>query len=248
MNRREFLKSLSAAGYALDLPVGIEIEAASDASIQKAWQGLLANADVFDVEENGALSIPDFGNPKVRADLYFVSTRHIKSASDLASEAGSCQPLVWRLQQDYEEFRNDLVERLNDESLPSAERKQLQLELARWVEEPEEGVIDWLKTLDVNAVENFRRKIDDWLAEEPDWAFEEDYFEECPDGRSAAMKYFQEQSLDDLHLLGVVIVEGDCPGSSYYAAELRKDIYEANLVAQRAGIPIRFVPHEIEGN
>jgi hypothetical protein len=38
----------------------------------------------------------------------------------------------------------------------------------------------------------------------------------------------------------IVIVDGDHPGSSYYAAELRTDIDEANAIARAQGIPIRF--------
>ena len=37
------------------------------------------------------------------------------------------------------------------------------------------------------------------------------------------------------------IVEGDRPGSTYYAAELRGDMDTANRAAEAAGIPVRFV-------
>ena len=40
--------------------------------------------------------------------------------------------------------------------------------------------------------------------------------------------------------LGVVIVEGDRPGSSYFAAELRNELADANAAAQRLGLPFRF--------
>ncbi len=48
------------------------------------------------------------------------------------------------------------------------------------------------------------------------------------------------QSRELLDALGVLIVEGEHPGSSYYAAELRNDIEEANGVAQSLGLPFRF--------
>jgi hypothetical protein len=44
--------------------------------------------------------------------------------------------------------------------------------------------------------------------------------------------------------LGVDIVEGEHPGSTYYAAELRGNIDEANRAAEAAGIPVRFVAAE----
>jgi hypothetical protein len=45
-----------------------------------------------------------------------------------------------------------------------------------------------------------------------------------------------------LEALNVVIVEGDHPGSSYYAAELRMPIGETNAAARRKGIPLLFTP------
>jgi hypothetical protein len=46
---------------------------------------------------------------------------------------------------------------------------------------------------------------------------------------------------DDLEALGVEIVEGEHPGSTYYAAELRGDLGAANRVAVERGIPVRFL-------
>ncbi|MBM9536193.1 hypothetical protein [Desulfobulbus alkaliphilus] len=41
--------------------------------------------------------------------------------------------------------------------------------------------------------------------------------------------------------LGVVIIEGSCPGSSYFAAELRISIDEANRIAEQNGYALRFI-------
>ena len=41
--------------------------------------------------------------------------------------------------------------------------------------------------------------------------------------------------------LDIVIVEGETPGSSYFAAELHGDIDDANERAESLGLPIRFV-------
>ncbi len=40
--------------------------------------------------------------------------------------------------------------------------------------------------------------------------------------------------------LGVVVAEGEHPGNTYYAAELRKSVYEANATAEALGLPFRF--------
>jgi len=52
--------------------------------------------------------------------------------------------------------------------------------------------------------------------------------------------YFE--GLDDktLNALGVEIIEGEHPGSSYYAAELRQDVDYANQVAREIGLEFRF--------
>ena len=46
---------------------------------------------------------------------------------------------------------------------------------------------------------------------------------------------------DVLDALHVEIVEGEHPGSSYYAAELAIGVDEANRTAEEACIPVRFV-------
>lgn len=41
--------------------------------------------------------------------------------------------------------------------------------------------------------------------------------------------------------LNIVVIDGCCPGSTYYAAELRMDLDEANRLATEQGWPVRFV-------
>jgi len=43
-----------------------------------------------------------------------------------------------------------------------------------------------------------------------------------------------------LEELGIVIVEGCHPGSTYYAAELRNDVDNANITARKLGLNYRF--------
>ncbi len=58
--------------------------------------------------------------------------------------------------------------------------------------------------------------------------------------RSAARVFWESNNEDYLDILGVEVIEGDHPGSSYYAAELCKPVEEANQIAIREGIPVRF--------
>ena len=55
-----------------------------------------------------------------------------------------------------------------------------------------------------------------------------------------AKKYFECLDYETLDGLGVQIVEGDHPGSSYYAAVLRQDIDYVNNIARSLGLKFRF--------
>ena len=45
-----------------------------------------------------------------------------------------------------------------------------------------------------------------------------------------------------IELLSIELVEGEYPGSSYYAAELSIPVEEANAIAEQNNVLIRFVP------
>lgn len=46
-------------------------------------------------------------------------------------------------------------------------------------------------------------------------------FDHCWSGQSASLGFFSDLGADVLKTLGVVIIEGEHPGSSHFAAELR---------------------------
>lgn len=54
------------------------------------------------------------------------------------------------------------------------------------------------------------------------------------------LSFFEGLDRDITRNLGVVIVEGDQPGSSYFAAELRNSVDDANRVAAELQMPFRF--------
>ena len=81
--------------------------------------------------------------------------------------------------------------------------------------------------------------IERWLAAPIEWS-ESDWFPNDWHGQGKALAFFQGLDGDVLDEVGVVIVEGDCPGSSYFAAELRNELTDANAAAQRLGLPFRF--------
>jgi len=59
-------------------------------------------------------------------------------------------------------------------------------------------------------------------------------------GVALAKKYFECLDYQTLDGIGVQIIEGDHPGSSYYAAVLRQDIDYVNQVARGLGLKFRF--------
>ena len=100
----------------------------------------------------------------------------------------------------------------------------------------------WLLALTTREFEEWvSSEIEKWFESPPDWAFEDDYLPQSGTAQGAAMEFFQSMDVDQLETLGVEVVEGEHPGSTYYAAELRNDIDQANRAAQQAGISVRFV-------
>ena len=88
---------------------------------------------------------------------------------------------------------------------------------------------------------SFREPIQQWLDEDVNWS-QSDSWPSGWAGQDRAMSFFQEMDGKMLDALGVVIVEGDHPGSMYFAAELRGEMEDANAVAEREGLPFRFRP------
>jgi hypothetical protein len=54
------------------------------------------------------------------------------------------------------------------------------------------------------------------------------------------MEFFESLPFATLEAIGVVIVEGDHPGSTYYAAELSGSIELANVKVAELELPFRF--------
>ena len=110
-------------------------------------------------------------------------------------------------------------------------------------EEPDgtsdEDLAEYLK--DEHNLAFVRDDIRCWLNEPPD---EEDY--ELADiygntAQGSANRYFRDFLDSDIRdKLGVVIIEGDHPGSSYFAAELHGSIEYANATAEELKLPFRF--------
>ena len=87
--------------------------------------------------------------------------------------------------------------------------------------------------------------VQEWLTQPVDWD-QSDYFPADWHGTGRAYQFFGQMDPEVLDALGVVIVEGDHPGSDYFAAELRSEIDEANAKAWELGLPLRFRSERVQ--
>lgn len=210
MNRREFLQSIAALGISLAIPLET-LAKASESVIDTVWQAALGSPATFYVLEYGALTTDAVETyPTTRAEL--LDFEPISSREELLYLARD----EWAVSNMIEEYMGDSGE-----------------------VDPNDDWDDWLARADDNTVGYLIDQANDWITGIPN---ESDY--ERADisgysGRGQALRFFR-NDFEYCADFDIVIVEGDCPGSSYFAAELRMDIDEANAYAVEYGIPIRF--------
>lgn len=97
----------------------------------------------------------------------------------------------------------------------------------------------WLAGLDNAGRDEMTNAIYDWLDEEVD-ASEYGYTAMAGfSGQASALCFFQSEP-ELVEALDIKIIEGDHPGSSYFAAEISQDIESTNALAAAEGLPIRF--------
>jgi hypothetical protein len=196
----------------------------------------------FEVSSSGTISYPGITEPKKRADVFQdVSPRLIHSTGELITEVKSCQPLAWHFTELAASRLEDIEAELDDDDsgLGLMARRRLAILAVALRDDPDDGWRDWVKHEGDLGLASFKEHIQDWLDEDIDWN-ESDYFDAGWSGQSACLAFFSDVDFAVRKALGVVIIEGEHPGSSYYAAELRSDIAQANLKAHELGLDFRF--------
>ena len=202
----------------------------------------------FEVCEGGALRVADFDEAQTRADFFEDAAFQWRdSPQSLHDAMVDCPPLAWAVHSIYSEFRDEIEADLKAALVRERENREriaaLKSRLSLLPEEPHDGAPEWLLGLVTSEFETrIVPDIEDWFSSPPDWSFEDDYLDESGTAQGAALLFFQDMDPDELETLGIDIVEGDRPGSTYYAAELNQDINDANLAALDAGIPVHFRP------
>jgi hypothetical protein len=213
MNRREFLKSLAAIGTSLAINPAALAEA-STAEIDTAWQELIDEPRVFYVGEYGAIS-SSFGvdYPTSRMDLL-----------GLDYPPKDSKALVEYIESD------SVIECQSDFLFECASDADEVGDAETWKE--------WIEG-DPDAAYGMAVDLEKWVADHPDESDWERADLNGLSGRGDALQFFDGQR-ELAEQFNIAIVWGDHPGSSYYAAELRMDIAEANAIAEAQGLPIRF--------
>ena len=180
----------------------------------------------FEVTESGTISDPTVVQPKINADLFELDDHDTVESLILTIQC--CQPLLFAIQ----ELAWEKKVELSEEGTAS--------ELLTALKDEDFGWKEWIRLEGDNGLNWFRTYIDEtWLQQKVNWGYV-DYFPKNYSGVAVAKLYFE--GLDDktLDALGVEIIEGEHPGSSYYAAELRQDVDYANQVAREMGLEFRF--------
>ena len=196
----------------------------------------------FSVEMGCTLVADDFAEPSRNADVFFsVCAPKLRSASDVIDLADSVVPVARMLGVLVEDHADELDGYLLDSGLTRRQRKSIVAALDEmYAGSPESALAEWLEHGGEAAVAACRKAVADWLYEPPDYDDWEWFDTTSASAQGAAMSWFTSLDTDELHALGVRIVEGDHPGSTYYGAELRTSIEDANAAARLLGLTCRF--------
>lgn len=219
MDRRTFLKTLAALGAAIPLPAAVLAEASSSA-VDAAWTETTKTWRLFEVSEYGTLSFANFEEPKTRLDAYDlycpdgIDVDFIQSCSALESHV--------------ENLYLEALDKAGDDLAASADRLG-------------KGWVVWFEHATPKTKSMVVAEVEQWLDEPPNWNWESDYLYRTGTGQGAAYRYFLSEDAGILDTLSIVVVEGEHPGSSYYAAELKIGVHEANAIARDGGLDLRFV-------
>jgi hypothetical protein len=210
---------------------------------------MLADASVTDfdvVDSHGTLQLSNFQIRNSRADFYEnVAQFWSQSPADLADAMQECQPLSWAVFSIYEKVRSEIVSAIEELDQTSKDFKKeslsLKVKLDLMPEDPENGACLWLLSLTTLEFEHQVIPIvSKWFEDSPSRVWEDEHLPLNSTAQGCALEFFHSIDGDDLDRIGVTLVEGEHPGSSYHAAVLAINVSTANSQAHIFNIPVRF--------
>jgi hypothetical protein len=193
----------------------------------------------YDVDKSGTIFQPNIPEPVINSDIFKNEIRplsNILTTSDLINEVEYITPLQYHFQSLVEEELERILATLES---PGEIKDRRRLKRQAKAMKGDEGWQAWVTSQGEEGLPGFKKVIQDWLAEPIDFT-QEDYFPSDWNGMGAAKKFFEKLDTGTADALGVSVIEGEFPGSSYYAARLDKSVDDANNAAEKLGLPFRF--------
>lgn len=215
INRREFLKLLVGAGAAVSLP--FDLSSATKTQVEDAWALISHVPVVFDVEDK-TIYAPWGEYPQTYGDIV-----------DIDIDPNNRDSILQAIEEIYDLYHHFYYAFEDAAGVEGSLAWRLFERLGM-----DDGLDAWFKKAPVTDLSAI---VDCWLASELPIGYELP-LQSGPTGE--AYGFFLSQDYSILKALGVIIIEGEHPGSSYYAAELRLDVTEANYAAAALDLPIRF--------
>src|SRR3974390_3202243 len=192
----------------------------------------------FDVDEDGTLTECYFEEPKINSELFDkISIDRLTTPEDIIDEVEYYDALVEHFRRLARDEQEKLTQRIKLQDYRDDKEIQRMKRLADELEDEDEGWKKWIITEGDEGTRRFKKATVDWLAAPIEWT------EDMPDNPTAqdsAKRFFEHEDLATLDKLSVSIVEGESPGSTYYAAELSGTVEKANEIAQQLGLSYRF--------
>lgn len=198
----------------------------------------------FEVNSECVIIDPEVPEPTNRAQVFErVDPTDAHDLDGLIDLIWRCPPLAQHFQGLGEQYLQEntgpqvFLHNLVNGAGPRTGSHQLILRALR--QDPDDGWERWIELSGDGALEGFRQVVRDWLTQDIDRR-EREYFDSLWNGQLAALGHFEDQSESVLKAIGVRVIDGDCPGSTYRAAELHKAINDANQAAESLGLDCRF--------
>lgn len=232
LNRRQILLSLVGVGAAIAVT-----HETSATEINAVWKKLQLDPWYFEVHDCGMIVEAGRQEPKINRDVYRIEERHLETPYDLVRAVEGNEEICSRLRWLAEDEREEAAQRLTQGDVGWSEKRRLQALIKDL--ENDDGWKYWVRLPDGEGFAAMRQLVSEFLNEPVDWMNSERWPTGwCAQGTAYLFFWRLDHAVRDK--LGVAIVEGDHPGSSYKAAELRNSIASANETAEQLRLPFRF--------